>query len=75
MKFIWIIFIIIAIEEIICNNIFKNKKQIVIYTFMVVLSILLCFSYYSTEYNKSILGFVNEKVNLERFIWIKLETK
>ena len=75
MKFIWIIFIIIAIEEIICNNILKDKKQAVVYTFMVVLSIILCFSYYSNEYNQSILGYVNDKVNLERFIWIKLETK
>lgn len=75
MKFIWIIFIIIAIEEIICNGILKNKKQTIVYTFMVILSIVLCFSYYSNEYNKSILGYVNEKVNLERFIWIKLETK
>lgn len=75
MKFIWIIFIIIAIEEMICNNILKNKKQAIVYTFMVVLSIALCFSYYANEYSKSILGYVNEKVNLERFIWIKLGTK
>ena len=75
MKFIWIVFIIIAIEEIICNGILKNKKQLVIYSFVIALSIVLCISYYSNEYTKSILGVINEKINLERFIWINLETK
>jgi len=75
MKFIWIIFIIIAIEEMICYGILKNKKQAIIYTFLVVFSLVLCISYYSNEYSKSILGTINDKINLERFIWIKLETK
>ena len=75
MKFIWIIFIIIAIEQLICNDILKNKKQSIVYLCMIVISIVLCVSYYSNEYSKSILGLVNDKVNLERFIWIKLETK
>ena len=75
MKFIWIVFVIIAIEEIICNDILKNKKQLVVYGCIVLLSIILCVSYYSDEYNKSILGFINDKIDLERFIWIKLETK
>ena len=75
MKFIWIIFVIIAIEELICNDILKNKKQAIAYCTIIVLSIVLCISYYSNEYSKSILGYVNNKINLERFIWIKLETK
>ena len=75
MKFIWIVFIIIAIEEIICNSILKNKKQAIIYSCVIVLSIVLCISYYSNEYTKSILGVINEKIDLERFIWINLETK
>ena len=75
MKFIWIIFIIIATQEMICNDILKNKKQAIIYTCMIFLSIVLCISYYSDEYSKSILGFVNDKIDLERFIWINLETK
>lgn len=75
MKFIWIIFIIIAIEEMICNDILKNKKQLVVYSCIVVLSIVLCVSYYSNEYTKSIIGVINEKIDLERFIWINLETK
>jgi len=75
MKFIWILLVIIAIEEIICNGIWKNKKQLAAYVCIVLVSVVLCISYYSDEYNKSILGFINDKVDLERFIWIKLETK
>lgn len=75
MKFIWIIFIIIAIEEMMCNGILKNKKLAIVYTCIISLSIVLCITYYSDEYSKSILGMINNKIDLERFIWINLETK
>ena len=71
MKFIWILFLIIAIEEIICNKIAKDKKQLIVYGVIVLISVVLCISYYSNEYSGSILGMIDNKVNLERFIWIK----
>ncbi len=71
MKFIWIVFIIIAIEEMICNDILKNKKQAIVYSIIVCASIVLCISYYSNEYGSSILGAVDKLINLERFVWIK----
>ena len=71
MKFIWIIFIIIAIEEIICNGIAKDKKQFIVYGTIVLVSVVLCISYYSDEYKSSIIGMINNKVNLERLVWIK----
>jgi len=71
MKFIWIIFLIIAIQEIICNKIASDKKQFIVYGTIVLVSIVLCISYYSDEYKSSILGMINNKVNLERFVWIK----
>lgn len=71
MELIWIIFIIIAIEEMVCNGILKNKKQAIVYSSIVFISIALCIIYYSDEYNSSILGMVNKMINLERFIWIK----
>lgn len=71
MKFIWIIFLIIAVEEIICNNIAKDKKQFMVYGAIVLISVVLCISYYSDEYGNSIIGMINNKVNLERLVWIK----
>lgn len=71
MKFIWIIFLIIAIQEIICNKIAKDKKQFIVYGVIVLLSVVLCISYYSNEYGNSIIGMINNKVNFERFVWIK----
>lgn len=71
MKFIWILFLIIAVEEIICNKIASDKKQFIVYGTLVLLSVVLCISYYSDEYSNSILGMINNKVNLERLIWIK----
>ena len=71
MKLIWIIFIIIAVEEIIYNNIAKDKKQLAVYCFIVILSIVLCIDYYSNEYNKSLIGTINNKINIERLVWIK----
>ena len=71
MKFIWIVFIIIAIEEMICNDILKNKKQTIVYASIICISIILCISYYSDNYSASILGAVNKMINLERLIWIK----
>ena len=75
MKFVWIIFIIIAIEQMIYHNIQKDKKEVIIYYLIVLISVFLCISYYSDEYGKSILGIVNDKINLERFVWIKQRTK
>ena len=71
MKFIWIIFLIIAVQDIICNKIAKNKKELIIYGSIVLLSVVLCISYYSDEYSNSLLGMLNNKINLERFVWIK----
>ena len=66
-----IIAIIACIAEIICNKILSDKKQFVVYGLIVLLSIVLCISYYSDEYKNSILGMINDKINLERFVWIK----
>lgn len=71
MKFIWIIYIIIAVQEVICNKIISDKKQFAVYSIIVLISVVLCISYYSNEYKNGILGMLNEKVNLERLIWIK----
>lgn len=71
MKYIWIIFLVISIQEIICDKILDNKKQMVVYGVITILSIVLCMSYYSNEYGNSLLGMVNDKINLERLIWIK----
>ena len=71
MKFIWILFLIIAIEEIICNKIASDKKQFIVYGSIVLVSVVLCILYYSDEYNNSIIGMINNKVNFERFVWIK----
>lgn len=71
MKFIWIIFLIIATEEVICNKIAKDKKQFMVYGFIVLLSVVLCISYYSNEYKNSIIGMIDNKVNFERLVWIK----
>lgn len=71
MKYIWIIFLIITASEIICKNLLDNKKQMAVYGIVVLLSVFLCISYYSDEYGKSLLGMVNDKINLERLIWIK----
>lgn len=71
MKFIWIIFLIIAIQDIVCNKIANDKKQLIIYGSIVLISVALCISYYSNEYKSSIIGMINNKVNLERFVWIK----
>lgn len=71
MKYIWIIFLIITASEIICKKLLDNKKQMAVYGIIVLLSVFLCISYYSDEYGKSLLGMVNDKINLERLIWIK----
>lgn len=71
MKYIWIIFLVISIQEIICDKILDNKKQMVVYGVITIISIVLCMSYYSNEYGNSLLGMVNDKINLERLIWIK----
>lgn len=71
MKYIWIIFLIITASEIICKKLLDNKKQMAVYGVIVLLSVFLCISYYSDEYGKSLLGMVNDKINLERLIWIK----
>lgn len=71
MKYVWILFVIIAIEEIICNKIATEKKQFILYSILVLTSVILCMVYYSDEYNNSILGMINNKINLERFVWIK----
>lgn len=71
MKYIWIIFLIITASEIICKKLLDNKKQIAVYGIIVLFSVFLCVSYYSDEYGKSLLGMVNDKINLERLIWIK----
>ena len=75
MKYVWVIFIIVAIEQIIYNKITSNKKELAIYIFITVFSILLCISYYSNEYDASILGYINRGINLERFVWIKRRLK
>lgn len=71
MKYIWIIFLVISIQEIICDKILDNKKQMVVYGVITIISIVLCMLYYSNEYGNSLLGMVNDKINLERLIWIK----
>ncbi len=71
MKFIWIIFITIAIQEIICNKITKNKKELVVYCSIVLISVILCMIYYSNEYSQNIIRMVDSKFDLERIVWIK----
>lgn len=71
LKYIWIIFLIISAQEIICKKIMNNKKEMIIYSTILLISIALCIAYYSDEYGKSLLGMVNDKINLEKMVWIK----
>ena len=49
----------------------NNKKEMIIYSTILLISIALCIAYYSDEYGKSLLGMVNDKINLEKMVWIK----
>ena len=71
MKYIWIIFLIISIEEIIRKKIMNNRKEMAVYVTILLLSIVLCMVYYSDEYGKSLLAMLNDKINLEKMVWIK----
>ena len=71
MKYIWIIFLIISVQEIICKKIMNNKKEMIIYSTILLISVVLCVAYYSDEYGKSLLGMFNDKINLEKMVWIK----
>ena len=53
------------------KKIMNNKKEMIIYSTMLLISIALCIAYYSDEYGKSLLGMVNDKINLEKMVWIK----